>query len=98
MSQKRYSQEYKEYVVKLVLEEGRKTTELAYELEISPKSVSRWVREAREELRSKSEGEEYVTPKELKKIKAEYEKQLREKEEENEILKKAMHIFTRNQE
>ncbi|PIB59163.1 transposase, partial [Pseudomonas sp. 2995-1] len=41
---------------------------------------------------------EYVTPKELKKIKAEYEKQLREKEEENEILKKALHIFTRNQE
>lgn len=98
VSQKRYSQEYKDYVVKLVLEEGRKGSEVAYELEISPKSVSRWVKEARDKRKPLQEGDEYVTPKELKKIKAAYEKQLRDKEEENAILKKAMHIFTQNQE
>lgn len=98
VGQKRYSQEYKDYVVKMILEEGRKGSEVAYELEISPKSVSRWVKEARDKLKRSEEGEEYVTPKELKKIRAEYEKQLKDKEEENAILKKAMHIFAQNQE
>lgn len=31
---KQYSQEYKDYVAKMMVEEGRKATDLAYELEI----------------------------------------------------------------
>jgi transposase len=37
-----------------------------------------------------------TTSSELKKQQAALEKQIRELEEENEILKKAMHIFTKN--
>ncbi len=40
---KHHSQEYKQYVSKLIVEEGRKATEVAYELEISAKTISRWV-------------------------------------------------------
>lgn len=32
---KHFSQEYKEYVSKLVVEEGRKASEVAFELELS---------------------------------------------------------------
>lgn len=35
-------QEYGDYVVKLVIEEGRKISNLFYELEITKASISRW--------------------------------------------------------
>lgn len=35
-------QEYRDYVVKLVIEEGRKISNLFYELEITKSSISRW--------------------------------------------------------
>jgi transposase len=89
--------EYKEYVAKLVVEEGRKISDLAYELEISQSTISRWSTAYREKLKAQNGGQKYITPKELKKLEQEYEKKLNALQEENEILKKAMHIFTKNQ-
>lgn len=40
---KHYDQEYKDYVSKLVVEEGREATEVANELEIPNKTLCRWV-------------------------------------------------------
>jgi transposase len=94
---KHYSQEYKEYVSKLIVEEGRKATEVAYELEISAKSISRWVAAYRTKLNVGKTVENYITPTELEKLKKQHEKELEQLREENEILKKAMHIFTKNQ-
>ena len=89
--------EYKEYVAKLIVEEGRKTSEVSYELELSPKTVSHWVSNYRTKIKAgKSEGN-YITPTELEKLKKQHEKELQALKEENEILKKAMHIFTKNQ-
>jgi transposase len=95
---KHFSQEYKEYVSKLVVEEGRKASEVAYELEISYKTICRWVKNYREELSSNQSGEVYITPSELEKLKKQHEKEIQQLKEENAILKKAMHIFTKNQE
>ena len=45
---KHHSQEYKEYVSKLIVEEGRKAREVAYELEIPYKTLISWVKVYRE--------------------------------------------------
>jgi transposase len=94
---KHYTQEYKEYVSKLVVEDGRKATDLSRELEISYKTLSRWVAVYKEQLNANQTPQNYITPKELEKLKKQHEKELERLKEENEILKKAMHIFTKNQ-
>ncbi|MBS4214426.1 transposase [Neobacillus rhizophilus] len=92
-----HSQEYKEYVAKLIVEEGRKASQVAFELELSPKTVSRWVAAYRAKTTLGKPGENYLTPTELEKLKKQHEKEIQKLKEENEILKKAMHIFTKNQ-
>lgn len=94
---KHHSQEYKEYVSKLIVEEGRKATEVAYELEIPYKTLINWVKAYRENLNN-NKTENYITPKELEKLKKQHEREIEQLREENEILKKAMHIFTKSQE
>jgi len=95
---KHHTQEYKEYVSKLIVEEGRKASDVAYELEISAKTISRWVAAYRMKINVGKIDENYITPSELEKLKKQHEKELQQLKEENEILKKAMHIFTKNQE
>ncbi|WP_026693290.1 transposase, partial [Peribacillus kribbensis] len=85
---KTYSPEYKEYVVKLVLEEGRKMSELSRELEIPYGTMNKWVMECRN--KGKQDKEAYQTPSELAKKEERYLKEIRELQEEVEILKKAM--------
>lgn len=95
---KHQNKEYKEYVSKLVVEEGRKAKELAYELEIPYKTLCRWVAAYRQKVTGNQTKETYITPSELEILKKQHEKELQQLREENEILKKAMHIFTKNQE
>ena len=94
---KRSTPEYRDYIVKLVVEEGRKATQLAFELGIGESTIRRWVKEYRDQKAAETQGVQYVTPTELKRVQNEYEKKLRALEEENAILKKAMHIFAKNQ-
>lgn len=94
---KHFTPEFKEYVSKLIVEEGRKATQVAYELEISSKSISRWIAAYRSKLNATQNGVTYVTPTELEKLKKQHDKEMQQLREENEILKKAMHIFAKNQ-
>jgi transposase len=94
---KHFDQEYKDYVSKLIVEEGRKASHVARELEISPKTISGWVSVYRTNSNVGKITETYITPTELEKLKKQHEKELAEAREEIEILKKAMHIFTKNQ-
>jgi transposase len=94
---KHRDQEYKDYVSKLVVEEGRVARELAYELELPYSTVCKWVLAYKNKLKAGVSEENYITPTELEKLKKQHEKELQELREENEILKKAMHIFTKNQ-
>lgn len=110
MMAKQYDQEYKTYVCRLVIEEGRKIAELARELNISRSALSNWLRaykeqtgwyEAQAELRA--EEERHAQQQALRSLKtaSDYEhdikqlqKELERINEENAILKKAMHVFT----
>lgn len=94
---KHYDQEFKDIVAKLVVEEGRKASEVSYEMELSPKTVSRWVKDYRTRINGDKPNATIVTSTELEKLKKQHEKELEQLREENEILKKAMHIFTKNQ-
>lgn len=97
--------EYKEYLCRLVVDEGRKVSELAREVDQSPTSLYKWARAYRKKKEAgqpafpKEERKVvYKTPKDLENEIKQLQKQLARKEEENEILKKAMHVFTKVQE
>lgn len=98
MGKKHRSQEYKDYVSKLIVEEGRVAREVAYELEISYSTLCKWVSAYRMKMNSNHSEKEYITPADLEKLKKKHDKEVQQLKEENEILKKAMHIFTKNQE
>ncbi|MET1247271.1 transposase [Sporolactobacillus sp. STCC-11] len=87
-----YDREYREYVAKLIVDDGRVAREVAYELELSKSTVSRWVSDYRESLKQKHQP--YRTQKEIEQLQKEQLKEIARLKEENEILKKAMHIFT----
>lgn len=97
MSKQHHSKEYREYVAKMIVEEGRKGTDVAYELQVPYSTISRWVKMYKE-TKNKEESLDYITPSELEKLKKQHEKELQDLKEENEILKKAMHIFTKKPE
>jgi transposase len=94
---KHHDSEYKEYVSKLIVEEGRVAREVAYELELSYSTVGKWVSEYKKKIKNGTDKEKYITPGELEKLQKQHEKVLQQLREENEILKKAMHIFTKSQ-
>lgn len=95
---KHHNKEYKEYVSKLIVEEGRKGSDVAFELEIPYGTIRRWVTDYKEKINAGNEPEKYITPSEHQKILKQKEKEILRLQEENEILKKAMHIFTKSQE
>lgn len=94
--QKSYSVEFKEYVAKMVVLDGHKTTDVSKKLGIPYGTLKRWVQNHKKKQREaeKENQRQLLTATEYKEL---YEKE-RERsidlEEENEILKKAMHIFT----
>ena len=94
---KHFSNEYREYVAKMVVEEGKKAKDLSYELEIPYSTINRWIKQYKEK-QAASQPKEYMTPSELEKQRRQHEKEVKALQEEIEILKKAMHIFTRKPE
>lgn len=97
MNGKYYSPEYKEQIAKLIVEDDRKASEVARELEIPVSTLYKWKSAYKQKLNPTLERITFHTSTEVKKIEDDYQKQLRELMEENEILKKAMHIFAKNQ-
>lgn len=88
---KHHSMEYKEYVAKLVVEDGRKGTDVAYDLGLHVSTVNRWVQTYKKK-HATPQSEMPMTQSEAEALK----KRNQDLEEELEILKKAMHIFTQN--
>lgn len=87
MKQKRFTQEYKDEAVRLVLTSGRRQTEIARDLGLGHSTLERWVSAARGRFAPAVVGE---TPEEeLKRLRRE-NAVLRE---EREILKKATAFF-----
>lgn len=91
-----YDHEYKEYIAKLVVEENMVQAELSREHDIPPSTIGRWVKNYRKE-KARENGEiQFVTPTEHKQRERELMDRIKDLEEENEILKKAAHIFMKN--
>lgn len=101
MTKKRsYPAEFREYITKLVVQDGRKIVDVCRELDIPYNTLQKWVARYRKELREneKDAQNKLLTASEYKELyEAEFQAKL-ELQEENEILKKAMHIFTQEQE
>lgn len=90
----RYDKDFKLSAVKLVVEAGKKQAEVARDLGISNQTLSGWIK-----VYNQDKEESFVGSGNLKsedKIAKEYQKQIRELEEENAILKKAMSIFAKS--
>jgi len=97
---KSYSVEFREYVTKTVVLDGHKMTDVCAKLDIPYGTLKRWVLNYRNKQKKaeKENQNQLLTATEYKKL---YEEERRSKldiQEENDILKKAMHIFTQTKE
>lgn len=91
---KHYDREYKIQVAQMVVDDGKKPSELAKNLDIPVGTLRKWVTAYKEKMQDGFVGSGNIPP-ELKPMK-ELEKENVELRQELEILKKALHIFTKN--
>ncbi|ACJ33554.1 Transposase [Anoxybacillus flavithermus WK1] len=92
---RRFDKEFKIHAVKLVVEEGKAVAQTARQLDISPKTLHKWVAGYKKDARHSFVGSGNLKPEDREK--RELQKRIRDLEEENAILKKAMSIFAKNQ-
>jgi len=86
-----YDKEFKKRTVEHMEKEGKTAAEIARELGIPKSTLSRWVKQYGSG-KVPEQSQVFVDYERLKKL----EQQTRELQEENEILKKAMHFFTKD--
>lgn len=89
---KTYDPVFKEYVSKLVVDDGRKMVDVSRELNLPYDTLTKWVGLYRR--REQKAKEQLLTASEYKKLYEEETKKKEDLQEEVEILKKAMRIFT----
>ena len=91
---RRFDKEYKQEVVRLVVEGGRQVSEVARDLDIHQNVIHRWKREYLEDTEHAFPGKGHMKPEEeeLQKLK----KKLVDVTEERDILKKALAIFSKH--
>jgi transposase len=92
---RKYDPEFKKNAVLLTEEPDRSVRDVAEKLGIQPELIYRWRRQKRDrgELAFPGHGREAL-PEDQQKIR-DLEKRLRDAEMERDILKKAMHIFSK---
>ena len=92
-NQRRFTPEYKEEIIKLVTEQGKRVTHVARDIGVSEATVRGWVKKYKEHGENAFPGSGNLRPEdeEIRKLK----KKLADIEEENAILKKAIRIFTK---
>lgn len=91
---KRYDKEFKKQTVEMILEGGKPVTQVARELGISNKTLYYWVKQYKEDKDEAFPGSGNLKPADREW--RELQKRIRDLEEENEILKKATHFFTKD--
>ncbi len=91
---KRFEENYKKEIVRLVDELGKSPRQVAEDIGVSPQTVRAWVRKFGKDGSAAFPGRGKLHPadEELRQMK----KTIRDLEEENLILKKAMAIFTKD--
>ena len=91
---KRYDKEFKHQTVQYVLEQGKAVAQVARELDLSENTLHRWVSEYKRDEEQAFVGSGNLKPED--KAMMDLQKRIRDLEEENAILKKAMHIFAKD--
>jgi transposase len=94
IQRQRYNKEFKEETVKYIQQNHKTLPEIAEELQVPAKTLSNWMRQYR-----KFEHEPFVGSGNLResdRLFKEKDERIKELEEENAILKKAMHYFSKD--
>jgi transposase len=91
---KQFTKEFKEGAVRLVTEQGRTISNAAQSLGISPWTMSRWLKAAKDEGAEAFRGHGQRTPLEHENF--ELRQKVKQLEEERAILKKAAAYFARD--
>jgi transposase len=86
-----YDKEFKRKTIEHMEKEGKKPIEIARELGIPKSTLSRWIKQYGSGV-TPEQSQVFVDYERLKKL----EQLNHELQEENEILKKAMHFFTKD--
>lgn len=90
---KRYTEEFKKMIVELYIQ-GKTKKCLSQEYGVSSNTIREWLKREKKEIKEKYKDEtSYLEIVKLKKLLEEKDKELNEKEEEIEILKKATAIL-----
>ncbi|TAH59652.1 MAG: transposase [Fermentimonas caenicola] len=89
---RQYTEEFKREIAELVIRSGKSQAQISRETGISNQNISRWVKEYRNNSNTKTEAQgpgwhEYHT----------LQEDLRRVQEERDILKKALNIFSRKE-
>lgn len=95
-TRKHYSKEFKEQAVQLI-QDGRKVPQLAKELGVTSASLYRWQREYENYGKNSFPGNGQAKLTDQERRIRELEKALADAELERDILKKAVHIFSKNE-
>ena len=92
-ARRRFSTEFKDGAIRLVLDEGRTIGAVSRELDLTPSALGLWVRQARAD---RTKGKTGLTSEERAEL-GKLRKEVRELRMERDILKKAAAFFAKNQ-
>jgi transposase len=92
-SRRRFTDDFKEQAVRLVLDEGKSVSAVARELDLVPSALSTWVKRLQAD---RTKGRTGLTTAEREEL-ARLRRQVFVLEEEREILKKAAAFFAKHQ-
>ena len=90
-ARRQFTEEFRAGAVRLVLDEGKTNGAVARELDLTPSSLTKWVRQARAD---RSQGKTGLTTAEREEL-ARLRKENRILQEERDILKKAAAFFAK---
>ncbi len=88
---KHYDREFKVQAVQLILEQHKSVTQAARDLGISENTLHRWLNDYKQDPDTAFVGSGYLKPED--KALRDMQRKIKDLEEENAILKKAMRIF-----
>jgi transposase len=91
---KKYNKEFKINTVRLVQDEGKTVAQVAREMGLHENTLYRWISEVKQDGNHAFPGSGQLKPED--KAMRDLQKRIRDLEEENDILKKAMHFFAKD--
>jgi transposase len=93
-TQRQYDPDFKKQTVEYILEQKKPVAQVARELDISANTLHGWVKQYKQKTGQAIQGDGFqpIDDRDLREL----QKRIRDLEEENAILKKAMHIFAKD--